>query len=499
MSEQALTLLTPSERPLTSASRLAERCRAMSSDDTKKQWGQYFTSTKIAAFMAGLVERPRGRAVRVLDPGAGTGVLGIALAERLVEERARVHLVAVEAEPIAAGHLEESLRVARHRLGDAFSFEILRADFLDLDAPTLGSAPLHSFDLAIGNPPYFKVSPTEVRGGDAPNVYARFMEVAARLLCPGGQLCFIVPRSFASGFYFQRFRRRFHASMRLVRVHVFESRRAAFKTDGVLQENLIVHYRKEPDDGGDVIISSSAGEHDLAERVEHAVARRRIVTSLDVHATLSLPLDAGDVRVMDLFRSFHHTLALQGLEVSTGPVVPFRAEHELVKEPKRVPTVPMLWLQHVRRSGVTWPLGPEIRKPEHIREAAPSKLLVPSATYVLVRRFSAKEEERRLVAAVLREGQLPGESIGLENHLNFIHRPGGRLTVSEAAALAALLGSALYDAYFRISNGNTQVSATELRALPLPGPDVIARIGRRVVDRPFPVGDEVIDEILGAS
>jgi adenine-specific DNA-methyltransferase len=416
------------EPPLAAATRLAERCRASSTDDTKKQWGQYFTSPVIAAFMASLVERPRARrAVRILDPGAGTGVLGIALAQRLVAEGTRVHLVAIEAEPTAATHLEESLHAARRRLGEAFSFEVSTGDFLDLDAPTLGTRPIDPFDVAIGNPPYFKVSPTEVRGGDAPNIYARFMEVAARLLVPGGQLCFIVPRSFASGFYFQRFRRRFHASMRLERVHVFESRRAAFKADGVLQENLVVHYRKEPDDGGRVIVSSSAGEHDLAERSEHVLPRRRVVASAEGHGTIFLPLDAQDVAVLDLFRSLRHTLALHGLDVSTGPVVPFRSEHELVSVPKSAPTVPMLWMQHVRAGAVTWPLGPDFRKPEHIRASAPAKLLVPSATYILMRRFSAKEEERRLVAAVLREGQLPGASLGLENHLNFIHRPGGRL------------------------------------------------------------------------
>jgi len=292
MTGQTLLLPARSNALLVSAASIAERCRAAASDDHKKVWGQYFTSPSIAAFMARFVERPHGdRPIRILDPGAGTGILGIALAEQLVAQRHRVHLVAAELEGRAAAYLEESLQVAARRLGAGFSFEVLRADVLDLGAPTLGAVPVEPFDVAIGNPPYFKVSPTDVRGGDAPNVYARFMEVASRLLVRGGQLCFIVPRSFASGLYFQRFRRRFHMTMRLEHVHMFESRRAAFKVDGILQENLIVHYRKEPDDGGDVVISSSAGEEDLADAVRHVVPRRRIVVPTDRDATLFLPID----------------------------------------------------------------------------------------------------------------------------------------------------------------------------------------------------------------
>lgn len=487
-------------RIVASAARISDLCRAESSEESKKELGQYFTSATIAAFMAELVEVPRGRRpVRVLDPGAGTGILGIALAERLVERHHRVHLVAVEIDERASAHLERSLALARALLGDRFTFEILRADFLDLGTPTLGVASIDPFDVAIGNPPYFKVSPSDTRGGDAPNIYARFMEVTARLLARGGQMCFIVPRSFASGLYFKRFRQRFHGVMRLERAHVFESRRAAFDVDGVLQENLILSYRKAPDDHGDVIVSSSAGADDLAARTEHVVSRDHILSASDPNAALFLPLDAADLRTMDLFRSFRHVLAHHGLEVSTGPVVPFRAEHELIREPRRIPTVPMLWMQHVRPEGVVWPLGAEFRKPEHIRASASTKLLVPNSTYVLMRRFSAKEEARRLVAAVLHAGQLPGDSIGLENHLNFIHRPGGRLDGDEAVGLSMLLGSRLFDSYFRISSGNTQVSATELRALPLPPPEVLRRLARRAEGRPRDTTDSLVEGVLGAS
>jgi adenine-specific DNA-methyltransferase len=140
----------------------------------------------------------------------------------------------------------------------------------------------------------------------------------------------------------------------------------------------------------------------------------------------------------------------------------------------------MLWLQHVLPGRIAWPLPGGFRKPEHIATDAPNKLLVRNRTYVLLRRFSAKEDERRLVAAPYVGGSLPGKVLGLENHLNFIHRPHGQLDPRLATALAALLNSSLFDAYFRLSSGNTQVSATELRALPLPPPHSLVALARRL-------------------
>jgi adenine-specific DNA-methyltransferase len=462
----------------------------------KKSWGQVFTSPKIAAFMASLLDARHGECVRILDPGAGTGVLGIAAADALLRRRAgRVHLTAVEKEPGAARILRESLAGAQQTWGERLQYSVVEDDFLKLDRPRLGTRPLPHFDYAIGNPPYFKMSPTDDSGGDAPNAYARFIEVAIRMLADGGQLCFIVPRSFSSGYYFKRFRRRLHSVARLDHVHVFESRTDAFRDDGVLQENIIVMYRKTNLPNVSVTISSSHGESDLAELASRVVPRDRVIAEARDSA-VCLPSNSRDIRVMDLVEGWTGTLASMALEVSTGPVVPFRAE-EFLRETASPSTVPLLWLQHVLPGAVTWPLAAGFRKPEHIERGAGSKLLVANRTYVLIRRFSAKEDSRRLVAGPYLGGSLPSDILGLENHVNFIHRPGGEFSPSEAIGLAALLNSELIDSYFRISSGNTQVSATELRALPLPSVDILESIAARVVAGQS--ADEAVRGVLGEA
>ena len=458
----------------------AQRLRLATSDEHKKSWGQYFTPPDLAAFMATLPRAEPSRCVRILDPGAGTGALGIALARALLDSQAAKHveLYCVEHEPQARHELELALSATATRYGRRLITTIFPDDFLDFATPRLGGPTIPPIDIAIANPPYFKMSPKDPRGGDAPNIYARFMEVTGKMLRDGGQLCFVVPRSYASGPYFRRFRRRFHHTMQLQHVHVFESRSAAFKTDKVLQENIVVLYEKHPPaPAGHVTISVSTGIDDLAQRQSFTSPRHELV-STDDNAVLSLPTDRGRVELMRRIQGLPNTLETLGLQISTGPVVPFRAEAYLVEADYEGPTVPLLWLQHVRKGQVIWPLGDGFRKHEHIRPCAGLKLMVPTANYVLLRRFSAKEEHRRLTAAPLLGKDWSAPQLGLENHLNYIHRPGAALSTDEALGLSALLNSQILDEFFRVASSNTQVSATEIRALPLPSLPFIEQLGR---------------------
>ncbi len=333
--------------------------------------------------MARMVDVQPGRPLCILDPGAGTGILGAAVVQQALERGASaVELVAVEAEPGARALLGETLaRVVPAAHGRVLA-RVVGDDFLTCASPRLGVAPLPSFDVAIANPPYFKMSPSEPHGGDAPNAYARFMEVAAAFIRPGGQLVFIVPRSFASGYYFKKFRRRFHAAMTLERVHVFDSRRHAFKDDEVLQENIVVSYRKAGRPSPGVTISASSGTADLNTPRMLTVDRPPVMRPQDAHGVVYLPSSAADVATMRAVLRWPLRLADLGLEISTGPVVPFRTDD--MRPEADADTVPLLWMQHVRAGTVRWPLGATFRKEEHILRTAGDKLLVRNDTYVLI-------------------------------------------------------------------------------------------------------------------
>jgi adenine-specific DNA-methyltransferase len=155
--------------------------------------------------------------------------------------------------------------------------------------------------------------------------------------------------------------------------------------------------------------------------------------------------------------------------------------------------MPLLWMQNVKPYQVEYPLE-KFDKPQAIL-ANDSSLLVPCSSYVLLRRFSAKEDRRRLISAPFLAEHFDFEQIGFENHLNVISKKKGSLSAHETIGLSAFLNSAIVDRYVRIVNGNTQVNAAEMRALPLPPLEVITEIGKKVehIARPTP---EQVDKVI---
>jgi adenine-specific DNA-methyltransferase len=84
---------------------------------------------------------------------------------------------------------------------------------------------------------------------------------------------------------------------------------------------------------------------------------------------------------------------------------------------------------------------------------------------VAVRRFSSKEEKRRIFAAVV-DPLLHPNGVAFENHLNYFHKNKHGFDRALAYGLSAYLNSAPLDECFRSFSGHTQVNATDLRNLP---------------------------------
>jgi adenine-specific DNA-methyltransferase len=474
--------------------------------------GQYFTPVEIARFMAVLSE-PSIRTRRILDAGAGTGILACAVCEALPAGAGPIHIDAYEIDPQLAALCVAALRNAEqqlHRRGIGLTFDVKVRNFILENADALQphlftNADIQRYDIAVANPPYFKLrkhDPVSVAAAPVvhgqPNIYALFMAVMASILREGGRMVTITPRSFATGPYFKQFRKHFFSSVVPTTIHLFGSRKDAFQKDDVLQENVIVSaQRARFEELTTVEVSASSGLSDLDQRQRRRVPVSQIVDIRSRNFEVHVPALGSDDEIVRYVRRWPHSLHSLGLEVSTGPVVAFRAEEFIVENPKSVRSAaPLLWLQNVQAMQVTWP-SPRCRKPQFIKDCPESrKLLVANQTYVLLRRFTAKEERRRLTVAPLLQCQLKGRRIGLENHLNYIYCPAGVLSDRAAIGLAALLGSSLLDRYLRVSNGHTQVNAEDLRAMPLPELSLIEAIGLLVEEQGLALADA--DHIVAA-
>lgn len=512
------------ERPTAYADRVGEWYAGQISDRQRKVHGLFLTPVQVADFMSSRITT-RGQRVRLLDPAAGAGILCCAAVEAFVSRLPKPHaieLVACEVD----GDLIAPLRAVldhladwcRERHGVIVSSHIKATDFILANADAVQRHGLfppcsqaQGFDTVIANPPYFKISKSDPRAAAVtdviygqPNIYALFMAVSAALLRAGGDFIFITPRSFASGPYFRRFRAVFFDMIRPVAVHVFGSRREAFRRDEVLQENVIlcgVRQDRWYEEGTRtcLTISSSLGVADIDEAWSRELPASAVLEFVSADRILRLPVCDEDDEALALVDSWPTNLHGLGLNISTGPVVPFRATGLVAREGD-VPAdhAPLLWMNHVRAMQTTWPL--DRHKPEYIKRTGAEALLLPNSNYILLRRFSAKEEARRLVAAPWIAADLPIPDVGLENHLNYVHRPGGTLSEDEAWGLAALYNSRLLDIWFRVINGNTQVSATELRAMPLPAHEIIVTLGRQVRRLADPLAglDALVADVIGS-
>lgn len=481
--------------------------------DTKRaELGQFLSPPHVADLMASFFD-PLPDEIELLDPGAGAGALTAAIVRRVCSEShppQRIRVTVFEVDTALVSRLENTLadckRLCR-RTGIEFSACVRNEDFIEASVPVirreLFMRPLPLFNLAIVNPPYRKIrSDSHARlllrsaGIETVNLYTAFLALVVRLLSPGGQLVSITPRSFCNGPYFRPFREDFLSRMSLRRLHVFESRSAAFSGDGVLQENVILHAVKYTKPPATVVVSTSSGAPGCplaARRVAFSCVLRPGDRELFIH----LPAEERAAIDRNALLQLPATLADLGISVSTGRVVDFRARPFLRLEPSPK-TAPLIYPCHFNGWFVRWPKR-DARKPNAIlRCDATADLLVPAGVYVLVRRFSAKEERRRLLACIFDPHRVPGEVVGFENHLNYFHAGGRGLPMILAKGLTAFLNSTSLDLFFREFSGHTQVNATDLRVLRYPRRESLERLGGLVPDCGLSQGetDMLVERVL---
>jgi adenine-specific DNA-methyltransferase len=463
--------------------------------EARAEMGQFPTPPTVARFMASLFGETDD-VIRLLDAGAGVGTLTAAFVENACHRRIqprRIEATVYELDPLLAEYLHFTLGGCQELCEDhgvAFAGDLRQADFIvegvaqlrgDLFAPQTTF-----FNRAILNPPYRKIRSDSIYrtllreiGVETSNLYAGFLAIVISLLEPGGELVAITPRSFCNGPYFKPFRELLLENMALKRIHVFESRDKAFSEDEVLQENVIFQAVKNGTRDRVAISRTQALDDDTMTIRE--VPYDQVVRSNDSSQIIHIVTSEIESQVKDRVGMFEHTLEEIGLSVSTGRVVDFRAKDALRSE-AGPDVVPLIYPAHFVSGAVRWP-NRGGKKPEAIvRLPATQDFMLPSGFYVLVKRFSAKEEPRRVVAAVLDPRLVSSPFLAFENHLNYYHSNNAGLPADLAKGLALFLNSTLIDVYFRQFSGHTQVNATDLRMLRYPCREVLERLGARLGD-----------------
>lgn len=461
----------------------------------KSALGQFMTPSSVARFMANMFPPCSIETCRLLDAGAGVGALSCAFLDRWKAGEhnfKRVESTAYEIDDKLRGHLID------HLAGySGVSPNVIAGDYIELTATPDFVSP--GYTHAILNPPYKKINTGSVHrlalrtvGIETVNLYSAFVALAVAQMAPGGQVVAIIPRSFCNGPYYKPFREFVLKRAAIRNIHLFSSRSTAFKDDEVLQENIIIRLERDGEQG-DVTITTST-DNSFTDLASHNHAFNRIVFEADPERFIHVPTSVEEGAIE---RSSVACCSPEGVgvKISTGPVVGFRMRSHLREMPE-AGTVPLLYPNHFSSNGlgIVWP-GESRKKPSAIlRNDETEKWLYPNGFYCLVRRFSSKEEKRRIVARVLDPKEI-GDSpmVGLENYFNVFHDKKKGLQKELAYGLAIYLNSTAVDQQFRRFNGHTQVNATDLKLMKYPSRETLVELGSWALLQ-NEISQEIIDQ-----
>lgn len=467
----------------------------------RKQYGQFFTSLETARFMAQMYDLTNvAGEVTILDAGAGSGILACALLEQLEQHTSvkKIKLICYENDSKIISLLRDNLRYCQTELSKELSFEIRETNYIleqSIDF-NLASVQVEKYDLVIGNPPYMKIGKKTAEAiamesvcYGAPNLYFLFATLGLFNLKDGSEMVYIIPRSWTSGAYFKRFREYFLTEGRLVQVHLFVSRDKVFDKENVLQETMIVKVRKTQQTLATVKITSSVSGNDFSELQVLEVPYNVVVNGENLY--VYLPTNEQEAAVLETMQRWHNTLPSLGMKMKTGITVDFR-NYEYLQDDAGNDAVPLIYPQHLQQGKVVFPVQ---REKEYIATKK-AGLLQKNENYLFVKRFTAKEEHRRLQSAIYLSKKFAQYlNISTQNKINFIDGVTIELSECLVYGLYVLFNSTLYDRYYRILNGSTQVNSTEVNAMPVPSLEDIQSMGQKLMQA-HDLSESKCDEIL---
>ncbi len=432
---------------------------ARTPEETRRALAQHLTPPEVATLAVSLFS-DTNEDITCLDLGGGTGILSVALIERYGKQVRRMDTI--EMDPILAKIYDEEVR----GLTDG---KTVLGDALLMDAGN-GTR----YDRIILNPPYKKMASNDPRQAVLPahsaNLYSAFMMRGIQQLADGGEMVAIVPRSWTNGDYFTSFRHYALSTCSLDALHVYGSRDEVFADTNVLQETMLVRLSKRPQ-AGTIRVSESAvkDEEPTVEEYEtkDLIVGNNLVVRIVPEETTAL---VGTVESV-------------GLCPSTGKVVDFRSRNYITREkPSERPSVPLVYVGNFPHGQLEHPLSFGKGQWFCLDDDWATRQICQPGAYVLVKRFSAKEERRRVVAYPL----VVDAPVALENHSSFLHQGRPRKVVPLRSAnlaygLSLWLNSTFIDEWFRGVSGSTQVNAGDIKKMPCPSLDELEHLGKEWV------------------
>lgn len=466
-------------------------------DETRSSLGAYYTPPALVERLLDMVTEAGfdWRKGRILDPACGGGAFLAPVATRMLRalrstdpafilRNIVTRLHGFEIDGFAAWMSQVLLEAAMleicQQAGKRLPDMVVTGDALSV--PIDEKRP---YDLVIGNPPYGKITLPPARRhffkrslyGHA-NLYGLFTDQAVKWARTGGLIAYVTPTSFLGGQYFKALRELLKNEAPPLMMDFVTERQGVF--EDVLQETMLtvygrggngckpvtVHFLK-PNGAGNPVQVQEVGRFNLPDKGEEP---------------WFMPRDPDHAVLLKAMAAMPHRLSDYGFTVSTGQLV-WNRHKEQLKSSRGRNCYPLIWAESVAAEGQFNFSATRRNHTPYFQLHGNQDYLVNREPCVLVQRTTAKEQKRRLIAALLPEAFIKENGgVVVENHLNMIRSTNGKPSVT-SSTIEALLNTRTFDLAFRCLSGSVAVSAYELNALPLPPPDRMAEFEKLVLRR----------------
>ena len=380
----------------------------------RKKKSQFFTPLNVSKYMASM-SKVRNKHLRILDCGAGTGILGLALLEDLLKddlvETIEIDFYENDKDVISILNRDiEAMSDLIKQSDKVVKFNVLEENFITSNANVWDNKLFEGiYDIIISNPPYKKLSKQSDESKvvldivyGQPNIYFIFMAMSIHLLKNNGEMIFITPRSFTSGAYFKKFREYMLTEVGISSIHIFNSRSEVFDGEEVLQEAIITRAVKNQEFESINIISTN--DSNFSNKEIFKIPYNTVVDMECDNKFILIPSNEKEIDILNIMKSWDNNLIKLGFKLKTGPVVDFRATEYLTNKYVKNETVPLLWSDNFIDNEIKL-LDNENNYRYILKNEKSKSLLLDNKNYLLVKRFTAKEEKRRIQVAIYDESK----------------------------------------------------------------------------------------------
>ncbi|MDW4068218.1 Eco57I restriction-modification methylase domain-containing protein [Staphylococcus saprophyticus] len=440
------------------------------------EYSQYFTNIDIGQYMASLASSQKIKnknSLSIVEPGIGSGILSLSLIKYALSQNENINkidLLSFEIDPYLADKTITLLNELQQNLlkeNITFNFTLKKTNFLYYQSE------LNCYDFAIINPPYKKIKSNsdlakylKNKNISHTNLYSSFLELIITKMDYNSEIISITPRSFTNGHYFNDFRKKIFQISHLKSINVMDSRKIF---DDVLQEFVICKFSTS------LKSLKNEVEVNIVDEKLHALSsnffKENDIINYHDYYKIRIPILCSTTNILET------KLSDLPFTVSTGPIVDFREGKNFATNTPDLFSIPYIFPEHFNSENMTieWPKV-NIKKFNYINfDYKIKNKLRAAGNYVVVKRFSSKEEDKRIVASLIPESVSPSY-IAFDNKVNYFHINKNGLDINLAKGLCVYLNTETFDNLFREYSGSTQVNVSDLKSLPYPTKDQLLKL-----------------------